>query len=1199
MTPQYAVNKDTGEVMKNDGGGWSKVQSARNAEGVVLINENGQWGEVPQAQPNEVRQPSGSPLFNAVQSAAPSPEETARLQSESKVNAAADMFSMSPMAERVGAFGAGSVNAATFGNLDNANALVGKVLEGGSFADNKREAQGVRQQLRDDYPVSSTAGAIHGFLAPGGLVAGAGKQVAARVPQASGQGLAYTQRLLGLGALGATENALYEGTVGASGRGAEQRRDVGVAESLEMAKDGGTNPLAWVAGPAASAVYRGGRRLLTGSFTPNNVATPTSRTMEEVLDATPDEVSVKSFRLIENLLRNAGLSGDRIRTGFERLSQVKASGSEPRASLARLIEREFANESPEISQNLRAFLMKVGLDSGEGRAIVTSATDALRKTQADDLRGQAAYELGSQPRIEAAGQAKANMESVGALYDDALRQAPRDGELVEAAKQMMQGYPRELQAAIGQKARAAQLSPDQYVEQNPLAALHWMQSLIKQSEKPIDQAVAANMTDILDNAVPGYRGLRNQYADQATRRDLVGYVDQGGRESKGFGTDLVNKSGKELTADNMVERYQGLKPEHAQAADLSIRDAITDPLRLGKATGVDEFGRDMAGARLATLQREGVVDTMGRMLGGRGERLGNQIRSFIDERQFAADIDPRTGSNTMNKANAQATGAAPVSGYLGRSMGGADGSVAPSLLLDSALALTGNVPVATLARGLPPALGRMFQPRLPTRNALADVLLRDAAGSDPTRAMFTPRGGVPPVNALNDGQLGNNRPPPPMAGDPMRPASGPIPGGPGDGGLPSGSGTNALADLEVVSRVPAPQRPQTLIGFIKSMGGVNDEGGEISAILGGTNTVPGVISDVRRSGPKSVSGVQIDYMLEAAIEEGFLPPGASRNDLLDALSNDVAAVGDDLSRVYPEYGNQGQAVNEFRARLEGEPTPRNALADAPSVQSPVVAQNALADAPELKQNGLPSTKGLADKAKSALRGEVKVARQSGYEGADKGEAKEWIRAKAKGLDMSQKARMARAKAMGFDKTAFRGLRKSVFRGGLSNSDKSGGGRWFSDNAATSETYAAGNLDTQDSLMMKVQLKLGKKLEIDAKGAFAKDLVMADLPADIRKKVAEISGSNSGLVISDEVADAAEALGYDSVVFNNMIDTFQRSDAAAKPATVYAILNQSNIRSVNAAFDPDFSDSSDLLAAAPFFAVAGAGGSANALSETED
>lgn len=143
----------------------------------------------------------------------------------------------------------------------------------------------------------------------------------------------------------------------------------------------------------------------------------------------------------------------------------------------------------------------------------------------------------------------------------------------------------------------------------------------------------------------------------------------------------------------------------------------------------------------------------------------------------------------------------------------------------------------------------------------------------------------------------------------MRPASGPILGG-----------QNALADLEPVQRTPRPQKPQTLVGFIKAMGGINDEGGEISAVLGGTNTVPGVISNVRRSGPKSVSGVQIDYVLESAIEEGFLPPGASRNDLLDALSNDVASIGDDLNRVYPEYGNQGQAVNEFRATLQDAPT---------------------------------------------------------------------------------------------------------------------------------------------------------------------------------------------------------------------------------------------------------------------------------------
>jgi len=873
----------------------------------------------PSGQPAQAGQPAPDGM-DVVKSFFPNANERRESNRARDLQMEIDGYNRLGSLGRPTAFLAGNTNTATLGQLDNINAVVDQGLNalvgggddgyfGGSFKDRKRANQTQRQDLRDDHPVSSTAGSMLGFLAPGGLIEQGGGRLAKAVPQASGQGAAYLQRLLGLGVLGATENAAYEATTGVSNRGAEQGRDVGFSEAATMAKDGFLNPYAWAAGPAASALFRGGQRVISGSFTPNNVATPTSRVMEEVFDATPDNVSVKSFRLIENLLRNSGLSGDRIRAGFERLSQLKASGSEPRASLARLIEREFANESPEISQKLRAFLMKVGLDSAEGRAIVTNATDALRKTQADDLRGQTAYELGSQPRIEAGDQAKANMDAVGELYSEVLRPAPRQGESADMARQMLYENPKDVAAAMGGLRKYSHLSVDQFIEQNPLEALHWTQSLLAKTGVARDAGTAERMKDILSNAVPGYNGLRKQYKDQATRRDLVGYVDRGGREIPGFGTNLVTKSGKELTADDMVARYQRFKPEHAQAADVSIRDAITDPLRLGKATGVDEFGRDMAGARLATLQREGVVDTMGRMLGGRGERLGNQIRSFIDERQFAADIDPRTGSNTMNKANAQATGAAPVSGYLGRSMGGADGSVAPSLLLDSALALTGNVPVATLARGMPPALGRMFQPRLPTRNALADVLLRDTAGSDPTRALFTPRGGVPPVNALNDGQLGNNRPPPPLAGDPMRPASGPILGG-----------QNALADLEPVQRTPRPQKPQTLVGFIKAMGGINDEGGEISAVLGGTNTVPGVISNVRRSGPKSVSGVQIDYVLESAIEEGFLPPGASRNDLLDALSNDVASIGDDLNRVYPEYGNQGQAVNEFRATLQDAPT---------------------------------------------------------------------------------------------------------------------------------------------------------------------------------------------------------------------------------------------------------------------------------------
>jgi hypothetical protein len=63
-------------------------------------------------------------------------------------------------------------------------------------------------------------------------------------------------------------------------------------------------------------------------------------------------------------------------------------------------------------------------------------------------------------------------------------------------------------------------------------------------------------------------------------------------------------------------------------------------------------------------------------------------------------------------------------------------------------------------------------------------------------------------------------------------------------------------------------------------------------------------------------------------------------------------------------------------------------------------------------------------------------------------------------------------------------------------------------------------------------------------------------------------------------------GYDSVVLKN---TFGDSAGFEKTAQdMLIILDDGNIRSVNAAFDPEKSTSSTLLAAAPFAAVGGAG-----------
>jgi hypothetical protein len=71
----------------------------------------------------------------------------------------------------------------------------------------------------------------------------------------------------------------------------------------------------------------------------------------------------------------------------------------------------------------------------------------------------------------------------------------------------------------------------------------------------------------------------------------------------------------------------------------------------------------------------------------------------------------------------------------------------------------------------------------------------------------------------------------------------------------------------------------------------------------------------------------------------------------------------------------------------------------------------------------------------------------------------------------------------------------------------------------------------------------------------------------------------------KIAQEAKANGYSGVKFSNVDDL---GESAAGLHDQFVIFDPSNIRSVNAAFDPEKSGSSTLLAAAPFAAVGGAG-----------
>ena len=190
---------------------------------------------------------------------------------------------------------------------------------------------------------------------------------------------------------------------------------------------------------------------------------------------------------------------------------------------------------------------------------------------------------------------------------------------------------------------------------------------------------------------------------------------------------------------------------------------------------------------------------------------------------------------------------------------------------------------------------------------------------------------------------------------------------------------------------------------------------------------------------------------------------------------------------------------------------------------------------------------------------------------------EYEAAVAKGLDMSQAGRMGRAKEMGFDtETAvYRGLTRPY------DADTLAPGRFqfLAHDPNVASEYARNFADREGANVVKAFLRKPNPLVIDAGGANWDRIDTRNLPEELRAILDPRAAISA-------IATAAKSRGYGHVTVRNVVD---RADGGVgSPTTVEVIWDPSNIRSVNAAFDPEKSTSSTLLAAAPFAAVSGAG-----------
>ncbi len=227
------------------------------------------------------------------------------------------------------------------------------------------------------------------------------------------------------------------------------------------------------------------------------------------------------------------------------------------------------------------------------------------------------------------------------------------------------------------------------------------------------------------------------------------------------------------------------------------------------------------------------------------------------------------------------------------------------------------------------------------------------------------------------------------------------------------------------------------------------------------------------------------------------------------------------------------------------------------------------------------------------------------------------------LPMDEGSRMERAKAQGFDtgRVAYRGLNRSY--------DEGGGGRRYQ-MFTSSESDAA----EYGSNVVAAYLRKGNNLQVDGGRRNFNSVSVSQLPDDVRAK---LHPSIQGVARIDDIADAAQKAGYDSVSVSNVYDnswgeiptqptkptkprvrtqkdidldnelvrelgfdpadfpstprTPDAPDVPTKntdPVTIDVVFDTKNIRSKDAAFDPSQEQSSKLLA--------GMGGSSRGIAD---
>jgi hypothetical protein len=278
------------------------------------------------------------------------------------------------------------------------------------------------------------------------------------------------------------------------------------------------------------------------------------------------------------------------------------------------------------------------------------------------------------------------------------------------------------------------------------------------------------------------------------------------------------------------------------------------------------------------------------------------------------------------------------------------------------------------------------------------------------------------------------------------------------------------------------------------------------------------------------------------------------------LSTQISAAKTSLDRLLTDIGSpaEGNLIPVKTNILTRTQAPRSA-AEGPQ-ERPSVTRYAEGEVPPIKGMGFGA--GTPKTPQQAARFETPGS-------------PEWEAAVAKGLDMSQAGRMARRKAWQDELGTDPEIAETVLYHGT-------GKDFDAFNPTADGAFGPGIYLTESAEDASQFAVRGGRRNPSGNGASVLPVVVRGRFATPRDYTAAINAAKGvGAARQEEALAALRKSGFDGV---------KTAPNAGNPSHI-VIFDPSNIRSVNAAFDPEKSGSSTLLAAAPFAAVGGVGASA--------